>query len=65
MSKLSVGSGASSRLIVAFVRPVSFIVPLAMTEMWLKPNSDGPSGQKTVQCIIITQDLDKDHQIKV
>lgn len=31
---------------VALVRAVSFIVMLALTEMWLKPNRDGPSGVK-------------------
>lgn len=28
---------------VAFVRAVSFIVMLALTEMWLRPKRDGPS----------------------
>lgn len=37
------GSGASRRLMVPLVRAVSFIVMLALTEMWLKPNRDDPS----------------------
>lgn len=43
-SRLSMGSGASRRLMVPLVTAVSFIVILALTEMWLKPNRDGPSG---------------------
>ncbi len=52
-SRLSVGSGASRRLIVPLVRAVSFIDMLAFTEMWLKPNRDETSGGKKTQVFVI------------
>lgn len=52
-SRVSMGSGASRRLMVPLVT-VSFIVMLAFTEMWLKPSRDGPSGvqkhDSSIQC---------------
>lgn len=50
MSRASMGSGASRRLMVLPVSAVSFTVMLALTEMWLKPSRDMPSrGQQMMQ----------------
>lgn len=53
------GSGASRWLtVLLLVRAVSFIVLLVFTEMLLKPNSDGPSGNEKHNSSII-----KDKQV--
>lgn len=53
------GSGASWWLtVLLLVRAVSFIVLLVFTEMLLKPNSDGPSGDEKHNSSII-----KDKQV--
>lgn len=40
------GSGVSMRLIVMLVRAVLFIATLVLTEMLLRPNTDGLSTEK-------------------